>query len=67
MDYLDFEDRLEPVGIAVGALLVLIGVATVLGMPWGVKPIGPALVQVVAALATAGIGAGLLYLSRVDD
>jgi hypothetical protein len=67
MDYLDFEDRLEPVGIAVGALLVLVGVATVLGMPWGVKPVGPALVQVLGALATAAIGAGLVYISRVEN
>jgi len=52
-----FDDRLEAVGTAVGALLVLVGLAT--------KIIAAAAVlQVVGALATAAVGAGLVWLSR---
>lgn len=62
-----FDDRLEPVGIAVGVLLVLVGLGTIAGFPWATK--GDALasvLQVVGALGTAAIGAGLVWLSRLD-
>jgi len=58
-----FEDRLEPLGITVGIFLVLVGVATIAGLPWTVKPMTVALVQVLAAFGTIGIGAGLAYIS----
>lgn len=62
-----FDDRLEPIGIGVGVLLVLVGLATVAGTPWTTKgSIGAALLQVVGALATAAVGAGLVWLSRHD-
>jgi multidrug resistance efflux pump len=60
-----FDDTLEPVGIAVGVLLVLVGLATVAGMPWTTKAtVAAAAVQVVGAVGTAAIGAGLVWLSR---
>jgi hypothetical protein len=60
-----FDDTLEPIGIAVGVLLVLVGLATVAGMPWTTKAtVAAAAVQVVGALGTAAIGAGLVWLSR---
>ena len=60
-----FDDTLEPVGIAVGVLLVLVGLTTVAGMPWTTKAtIAAAAVQVVGALGTAAVGAGLVWLSR---
>lgn len=58
-----FEDRLEPVGITVGVFLVLVGLATLAGTPWTVVPTFPAVIQVLGALGTIGIGAGLAYLS----
>ncbi|WP_135364916.1 hypothetical protein [Halosimplex halophilum] len=62
-----FEDRLEPVGIAVGALLVLVALATLAGAPWTTKgSVGASALQVVGAVATAGVGAGLVWLSRAD-
>lgn len=62
-----FDDTLEPVGIAVGVLLVLVGLATVAGMPWTTKAtMAAAAVQVVGALGTAAIGAGLVWLARHD-
>jgi hypothetical protein len=63
-----FEDGLEPVGIAAGVLLVLIGLATVAGQPWATKSDAlVAGVQVIAALGTAAIGAALVWLSRTEN
>jgi hypothetical protein len=61
-----FEDPLEPLGVAAGALLVLIGLATIAGQPWEIKPMAPAAVQVLGALATAAIGVLLAWISRTD-
>jgi len=62
-----FDDRLEPVGIAVGVLLVLIGLGTVAGTPWTVKGDAIASVlQVIGVLLTIGIGVLLVWLSRTD-
>jgi len=59
-------DRLEPLGIGVGVLLVLVGVATVAGTPWTHKSAGIALGvgQAFGALAAVAIGAGLAWLVR---
>lgn len=62
-----FADRLEPVGIAVGAFLVLYGVAIVVGMPWTVQSLPAATLQVIGALGVVAIGVGLAFLSRVDE
>ncbi|WP_123537910.1 hypothetical protein [Halosimplex salinum] len=62
-----FSDRLEPIGVAVGVLLVLVAIATLAGAPWATK--GDALasvIQVVGAIGTAAIGALLVWLSRTD-
>lgn len=62
-----FDDRLEPVGVAVGVLLVLVGLGTIAGFPWATKAsMGAAVLQVVGALATAAVGAGLVWLSRYE-
>jgi multidrug resistance efflux pump len=62
-----FDDHLEPVGVAVGVFLVLVGLTTVAGMPWTTKAtIAAAVVQIVGALATVAVGAGLVWLSRQD-
>lgn len=62
-----FDDRLEPIGIGVGVLLVLVGLATVAGTPWTTKlSIGAALLQVIGALATAAVGAGLVWIARYE-
>jgi len=60
-------DRLEPVGIGVGVLLVLVAVGTLAGAPWTTKgSVAASALQVVGAVATAGIGAFLVWLSRTD-
>lgn len=61
----EFEDRLELFGLATGVLLVLVGLGTVAGMPWTHKAsIGAAAFQVLGALATVAVGAGLVWLTR---
>jgi len=67
MDVTDrFDDRLEAVGIAVGVFLVLVGLGTVAGFPWATKGDTAAALQVVGALGTAAVGAGLVRLSRIE-
>lgn len=62
-----FSDRLEPVGIAVGVLLVLVAAATLAGAPWATKgDVLASALQVVGAIGTAAIGALLVWLSRAD-
>lgn len=59
-----FDDELEPVGIAVGAFLVLVGLATVAGTPWTTNPDTLAVaIKILGSLATVALGAGLAYLS----
>ncbi|MCU4800777.1 hypothetical protein OB920_10380 [Halobacteria archaeon HArc-gm2] len=59
-----FDDALEPIGIAVGAFLVLVGLSTVVGTPWTTNPDTLAVaLKLVGALATVALGAGLAYLS----
>ncbi|PSQ50805.1 hypothetical protein BRD15_00890 [Halobacteriales archaeon SW_6_65_15] len=59
-------DRLESLGIAFGALLVLVGLATIVGTPWAHKS-GSVLVTLGQALGAVGaiaVGAGLAWLVR---
>lgn len=63
-----FEDRLEPLGIAAGAFLVLAALGTLIGQPWATNPDMIAVAfQLVGVLATIAIGAGLAYLSWTGD
>lgn len=60
-----FDDRLEAVGTAVGVLLVLVAVGTLVGAPWATKgSTAAAVLQVVGVVATAAVGVGLVWLSR---
>jgi hypothetical protein len=58
-------DRLEPLGIGVGVLLVLVGIATIVGTPWAHKSGGALLMlgQALGAVATIAVGAGLAWLA----
>jgi hypothetical protein len=64
----EFQDRLEVLGLAAGVFLVLVGLGTVAGTPWTHKAgIAASVIQVLGALGTAGIGAGLIWLTRTDE
>ncbi|WP_276299516.1 hypothetical protein [Halorussus lipolyticus] len=59
-------DRLEPLGIGFGVLLVLVGVMTIAGTPWAYKSGGALLMvgQMLGAVAAIAVGAGLAWLAR---
>ena len=59
-------DRLEPLGVGFGALLVLVGLATIVGTPWAYKSGGALLMvgQALGAVAAIAVGAGLAWVSR---
>ncbi|MFC7081882.1 hypothetical protein [Halorussus caseinilyticus] len=59
-------DRLEPLGIGFGVLLVLIGLATIVGTPWAYKSGGILVLvgQALGAVAAIAVGAGLAWVAR---
>lgn len=62
-----FEDELELWGVLAGAFLVLVGLGTLVGMPWRYN--SGALVsiaQLIGILATIAVGGGLVWLARTD-
>lgn len=64
MRVLDVEDRLEPLGILVGAILVLMALGTVVGTPWTTNAsVVATLIQFVGVVAMIGVGVALARLS----
>jgi hypothetical protein len=62
-----FDDRLEPLGVLVGAFLVLFGLGTLVGQPWATKTsMLVFLVQLVGVGLLMAIGVGLVWLVRSD-
>ncbi|NHN60732.1 MULTISPECIES: hypothetical protein [Halorussus] len=59
-------NALEPLGVGVGVLLVLVGLATIVGTPWAYKSGGLLLLlgQGLGAVAAIAIGAGLAWVAR---
>lgn len=59
-----FDDGLEPVGIAFGAFLVLVGLGTIVGTPWTTNPDTLAVgIKILGSVAAVALGAGIAYLS----
>ncbi|MFC6863992.1 hypothetical protein ACFQGE_11045 [Halomicroarcula sp. GCM10025817] len=57
-------DTLEPLGVGVGAFLVLAALGTIAGAPWATHAsVASAVVQVVGAVLMAVVGLGLAYVS----
>ena len=57
-------DTLEPLGIGVGAFLVLAALGTIAGAPWATHAaITSAVVQVLGSVLMAILGLGLIYVS----
>lgn len=60
----EFEDPLEPLGVAGGAVLVLVGLGTLSGMPWQYNHNAlVSVVQVLGILGTIAIGVALAWLA----
>lgn len=60
-----FADKLDLYGVLVGAFLALVGLGTLVGMPWQYS--GGNLVtvlQILGALSAIGIGVGLAWLAH---
>lgn len=64
MNTFDVADLLEPLGVAVGAFLVLGTLGNLAGTPWTtVGNAGVAVIQLVGFVLSAVIGVGLAWLS----
>jgi len=64
MNAIDASDRLEPLGIFAGVLLVLVGIGTVVGMPWETSDdMLASVVQLIGVAAMIALGIGLARLS----
>jgi hypothetical protein len=60
---MNVEDRLAPFGVAVGVVLVVGSLGTLLGAPWSSGGVAVTALQLVGVVLGAGIGAGLAWLS----
>jgi hypothetical protein len=66
MEPIRFEDKLEPLGIFTGVLLVLVGLGSLVGQPWATANSTVALLlQGIGIILTVAVGAGLVWLSYV--
>jgi hypothetical protein len=64
---IDVEDRLEVLGVLVGAFIILGSLGTLAGMPWATNPDLPAvLLQLVGIVLTIGVGAALIWIVRQE-
>lgn len=62
-----FEDRLEILGIALGAFMILVGLGTIAGQPWiRTTNMLAAVGQILGAVFAIAIGAGLVWLTRTE-
>lgn len=61
-----FADRLEPIGLATGVFLVVMGLLTVVSMPWATNgSLAVSILQLVGIVGTVAIGVGLAWLASV--
>lgn len=62
-----FDDSLDAYGVLVGVFVALVGLGTLVGMPWQYSNSATVTVlQVVGALATVGVGVGLAWLTHTQ-
>jgi len=64
MNAIEVTDKLEVLGVLVGAFLVLVALGTLVGTPWvyNIDPLA-SVIQIVGVVAMAAIGVGLVWLS----
>lgn len=67
MDVRHVGDRLETLGIAVGAFLILGSLGTLAGMPWQTNPaVGAVALQLVGIALTVALGVAMVWIARTD-
>jgi hypothetical protein len=67
MDVMHVGDRLETLGLAVGAVLILGSLGTLAGMPWQTNPdVGAVALQLLGVVLTVGLGVAMVWIGRTD-
>lgn len=62
-----FADTLDVYGVLVGVFVALVGVGTLVGMPWQYTNSGVVTVfQALGALGAVGVGVGLAWLAHTQ-
>ncbi len=62
---LQVDDRLELLGVAAGLFVVLVGLGTLVGMPWAhYDSLAITLGRIVGTLGTIAVGLGIVWLTR---
>lgn len=67
MNLLEVGDRLEVLGVALGAFLILGSLGSLAGMPWQTNPdLGAVALQLVGIALTVGLGVAILWTVRTE-
>ncbi len=65
---IEFEDRLALVGTLLGAFVIIVGLGTLIGMPWTTnESTGAVAIQMVGIIATIAVGALLVFISYATE
>jgi hypothetical protein len=65
---IDFEDRLAVLGVLAGAFVIVVGLGTLLGLPWTTtESTTAAVIQLVGIVANIAIGAVLIVITYADE
>lgn len=68
MDIPEFEDRLEVLGLIVGAFVIIAGLGSLAGTPWSTaRGAGPAVFQVAGIILMIALGVAIVVLTRTED
>lgn len=68
MNRFDFEDTLEPLGILAGGFVILVGLGTLMGMPWTTTEFTVAgIIQTIGTFVAIAVGVVLVLVSYTGD
>jgi len=68
MDLPSFEDKLELLGLLVGAFVIVAGLGSLAGTPWSTaRGAGPAVVQVAGIILLIALGVAIVVFTRAED
>jgi L-asparagine transporter-like permease len=64
----EFEDRLELLGLLVGAFVVIAGLGSLAGAPWATaQSTGPAVIRVAGIILMIALGVTIIVFTRSGD